>query len=77
MNYIEELKSGETFVFENSLYVLGIDFKKNGDRLGISLTNGVPKWFDASTIILKTPIYTLDPSNNIVPVVENKNEISI
>lgn len=77
MNYIEELKSGDTFVFENSLYVLGIDFKKSGDRLAISLTNGVPKWFDTSSIVVKTPIYTLDATNNIIPVIENKNELSI
>jgi hypothetical protein len=77
MNYIEELNAGDAFMYEDINYVLGIDFKKTGDRLAICLTNGNPKWFSANSIVKKISLYTIDAMNNILPIKENKNEVSI
>lgn len=68
MNYIEELKSGDCFVYEHKYFVTTIDFKKNNDRLAISLADGSPKWFKSDSIINKIEIYTLDKANTIIPI---------
>jgi hypothetical protein len=77
MKYIEELKNGDTFTHLNIPYILGIDFKQDQSRLGISLINGSPKWFNADSIVNKISIYTLDNQNNILPIREEKNEYSV
>jgi hypothetical protein len=75
MKYIEELKPGDTFEYNNSMFILTIDFRKNGSRLAIDLNNGQPKWLDPDCITNPDPIYKLDSSNNILPIKqENSNE---
>ena len=63
MKYIEELKPGEAFVFENFMYILTSDFKRSGDRLAINVQTGFPKWFALSVIVNKTDLYMLVDSN--------------
>lgn len=70
MKYIEEIVPGDAFSHSNSLYLLTIDFKKDGSRLAYNVSNGYPKWFSADTIIDTTNLYTLDKNNTILPVKE-------
>jgi len=72
MKYIEELESGDSFILDNKCYLLTCDFKAGGERLCFCLSDGLPKWLEASTIISLNPIYYLDTANNIVPIKESK-----
>lgn len=68
MKYIEELAAGDSFVYNELVFVLTSDFKKNGDRQACSLKTGFCQWFSSQTIVKQTQIFTLDDNNNIVPV---------
>lgn len=68
MKYIEELKHGDCFEFEDSIYVKSLDYKKNGDCNCISLKNGSSKWFRSNEIVSATNVYTLDKENNIIAI---------
>lgn len=70
MKYIEELSSGDSFVFDNRNYLLTSDFKKNGSRLSYDLKSGSPKWFEANSVVNIEPIYILDKDNNIIAIKE-------
>jgi len=74
MKYIEELIPGHTFKYGETVYLATCDHKSNGSKLCYSLTDGTPKWIEPTTIVEHCPVYTLDTSNNIVPVRETKNE---
>lgn len=76
MKYIEELSSGETFQLESEYWIITSDFKSNGKRLCYNLQSGFPSWMEANAIVDICPIYTLDKSNNILPIKEYKNEIN-
>lgn len=73
MKYIEELLSGNTFLFNNELFILTVDFKTNGNRLCYSMNNGNPKWFSGSDIVEEAPIFKLDENNNVVPIKVTNN----
>lgn len=75
MKYVEELFSGDIFTYNDSLFILTGDFKKNGSRLGIGLKDGYPTWFNGSDIVKPSQIYTLDSDNNIIPI-QNVNNSS-
>lgn len=77
MNYIEELKFGDAFEFNNSVYILTSDFNKNNFRFCISLIDGFGQWLAGETIVCKINLYKLDSSNNIIPIKEHKNEYNI
>jgi len=77
MKYIEELKAGDTFLYDSIIYLLSIDFKKNNTRLCFSMIDGVPRWFSPDCIVKEIKLYNLDDSNNIVPIKEHKNEYNI
>lgn len=68
MKYLEEINPGDTFSIDNNLYLLTIDFKKNGDRLCYILSSGCPKWMESKTVVNSTPIYYLDKDNNVIPI---------
>lgn len=70
MKYIEELVNGNCFIFDEDVYLLTSDFKKNGQKLAYNMSNGTPRWMNSQTIVEATQIYTLDKENNIVPVVK-------
>ena len=74
MKYIEELFSGDCFKSENRLFIITSDFKKDNSKLCFDLESGFPKWFLPETIIDKIEIYTLDESNNILPIKETKKD---
>lgn len=68
MKYIEELSNGDFFKYEHNFYLLGSDFKKNGDRLSYSLNSGFPLWVSNQTVVEKIELYTLDVENNVIPI---------
>jgi hypothetical protein len=68
MKYIEELSNGDCFDYDGAKFLLTADFRKNGDKLAYSASNGTAKWFSGQTIVEICPIYTLDNNNNIIPI---------
>jgi hypothetical protein len=74
MQYIEELLCGNCFKSEDKFFIISSDFKKDSSRLSINLDSGFPRWFSADTIVEKIQIYTLDESNNILPIKETKKD---
>lgn len=68
MKYIEELSVGDTFTLDNNVFILTSDFKNNGDRSCILLSNGNPRWLSSQTTVEVTPIYILDKDNTIIPL---------
>lgn len=66
--YIEELKNGDCFFLDLACYVLTTDFKKNGQRLAVSLNDGSMRWFEGSTITENNQLYYMDKENNIIPI---------
>ena len=77
MKYIEELSAGECFTHDNQLFILTVDFKKNGQKLAYSLINGSSRWMNSQDIIEVSPIYTLDENNNISPVIKKHEPVVI
>jgi hypothetical protein len=66
--YIEELSYGDAFISDSLYYVLTSDFKKNGDRLAICLSDGSARWFNSSLITKPTQLYITDKDSNIIPI---------
>lgn len=77
MKYIEELDSGNIFSYNDNVYLLTIDFKKNGSRLAFSIKDGTPSWFKSECIVEQISLYTLDSANNITPLKIDKNEHTV
>lgn len=68
MKYIEELSYGDTFLYNQELYLLTSDFKNNGSHLAIKCSSGFPCWLSSQAIVETSPIFILDKEQNIVPV---------
>lgn len=77
MKYLEELKHGECFKFNNDLFILTSDFKNNETRLCYNLSSGFPKWLNNNSMVDICPIYTLSQENNLTPVKEYKSDAQI
>lgn len=74
MKYIEELKYGNLFTYNNNFFVLTSDFKVNNNKTQhrcISIVNGNFKWFNSDTIVEKPTLFYQDHENNLK---ELKNE---
>ena len=74
MNYIEELKGGDTFSDKEDKFVITTDFKKNGSRLCINLADGTQRWLESSHIIAKFSVYYIDNDSNIIPLKQDSND---
>lgn len=72
MKYIEEIQPGDCFELKNKFYLLTQDFKKNGDRLCISLEDGFANWISQESIINPTDLFTMDKENTIIAIKERK-----
>lgn len=72
MKYLEELSHGESFTYENNIFLLTSDFKKDDTKLCYNLSSGFAKWIKSDAIVDICPIYTLNKENNIVPIKEYK-----
>ena len=73
-NYIEELDNGESFVLDNSNFIVSCDYKSNGNRLCIDLKNGSSRWLAGNTIIDKVQLFTLDKENNLIAIKETPKD---
>lgn len=75
IKFLEELSGGDVFVLNNSYFALSMDYKKNGDRMCLSLKSGQFQWLAGNTMIDKIPIYTMDIDNNLIAIKETaKND---
>lgn len=68
MKYIEEINAGDTFLYNNQLFILSTDFKNNGQRMAINFDSGFPTWLNGETIIETIPLFKLDKDNNIIAI---------
>jgi hypothetical protein len=68
MKYLEELNPGDSFSYQNQLFLLTSDFKASGKKLCYSLNNGFANWLSDSTIVEHCPLYILDKDNNTIAV---------
>jgi len=68
MKYIEELIASDCFTVLNKDFILTRDFKKNGDKLAISLLDGSGHWLASDTIVETVDIFKLDQENNIIAI---------
>lgn len=68
MQYIEELSIGDCFEVNDKRYILCADYKKNGDRLSICLSDGNSHWMSSNTMVDIIDIFTLDDNNNIIAI---------
>jgi len=72
--FIEELNYGDAFICNDLCYILTTDYKKNNDRLCLSLIDGGLRWFKPNEIVEGTNLYTMDRDNNIIAIKESKKE---
>jgi hypothetical protein len=70
MKYIEELDAGSIFDLNNNRYVLGADFKSNGNRMCINIKNGFVQWLASNEVVNQIELYYRDEEGNILPVKE-------
>jgi len=68
MKYIEEIDIGSAFAYQNSIFILTSDFKHNGQRNAIDLSNGLSRWFAGNTICEVIDLFVLDKNNNLIKV---------
>jgi hypothetical protein len=77
MKYLEELKPGECFCITKELFIVTMDFKKDGSRMVVNLNSGISRWMNGSTVCDISPIFTLDNENNtfiaVRPQISNEN----
>lgn len=72
--YIEELNNGDAFILNNNTYILSSDFKKNGDKLSISLVDGNSRWVKPNDMIEPIQLFIMDKEDNIIAIKESKKE---
>jgi hypothetical protein len=70
MKYLEEISTGECFTLAGKYFILTADFKRNGDRLAVCLSDGLSKWIKSNDMIDPIDIFTLDKDNNIIAMRE-------
>lgn len=68
MKYLEELTAGDAFIFNKSHFILTCDFKNNGQKLCINLTNGLPQWFNANDMVDLEPIYIVNSEGTTISI---------
>lgn len=64
MKYIEELKPGDCCSIEQVTWIVTCDYKRDGSKLLINLSNGQPRWMDANAVCSIVQIFRLDTENN-------------
>lgn len=77
MKYLEELKAGGCFSYQENIYLLTSDFKSNGKKLCYNLADGSCRWLQQETIVEDEQLYILDKNNNIHPIKEHKKQENV
>lgn len=68
MKTIKEINPGDTFRFNNDLFIMTCDFKDKGQRLCYNLKSGNPFWLDQDTGITTVDLFIMDENNNILSI---------
>ena len=68
MKYLEELNPGDGIQLNDEYFVVTGDYKADGQRMCVSLTTGFCRYLKGDTIIISSPLYTLDKEMNIIPI---------
>lgn len=77
MNYIEELKFGDAFKYNENHYVLSCDKKNNGDSFCLNLKTGMPIWLSQNDIVERCQLFIIDENNHFIALKETpKDDIS-
>ena len=74
MKYLEELKSGSIFLYEDKKYLLTCDFKYTkqlDQKKCVDLDNGFSRWLDSDSIVDYLDLYYRDIDGNILPIKNN------
>lgn len=74
MKYLEELSVGESFTYNDITFILTTDFRNNGDRRCINLSDGSCKWINNQQIVNSQQIYILDENSNIIALKPTNKE---
>jgi hypothetical protein len=78
MKYLEELNSGDLFLWNNDKFILTTDFKKSKEdkskKMAINIHNGFIQWIIEDAIVEDLDLYYRDKDANIVALKERKNE---
>jgi hypothetical protein len=77
MKFVEELKPGECFSYENNYFIISSDFKKSKEGIlksCIEIKTGLSKWIKDNTTVEIIPLFTLDLESNIIPIRETEKE---
>lgn len=74
--FIEELEAGDSFEFNDGKFLITSDFKKNGDRLCVNISDGSFRWFSPNHHVTNNYLYTMDNNNNFYPIRETKSDAS-
>lgn len=74
MKYIEELESGDAFIVHDQYFILTMDFKKNGDKLAVCLSNGQQQWVKSSDMVNTIDLFTIDKNNLIIAIKERTKD---
>lgn len=76
MKYLEEISTGECFTLAGKYFILTADFKRNGDKLAVCLSDGLSKWVKSNDMINSVDIFTLDKDNNIIAMKERIKDVA-
>lgn len=74
MKYIEELEAGDAFAVNDQYFVLTMDFKKNGDKLAVCLSNGQSQWVKSNDMVNAIDLFTIDKNNLIIAIKERTKD---
>lgn len=74
MKYLEEINFGDCFNLNGKSFILTTDFKKNGDKLAVCLSEGTSQWIKTDCIIDPIDIFTLDKDNNIIAMKKREKD---
>jgi hypothetical protein len=79
MKYLEELSSGDSFLYNNNVYVITKDFrikKDNTEFCCINMFDGFVKWIQSNTVVESIVLYYLDNDKNLIAIKEYKDEFT-
>lgn len=74
MKYLEEIDSGNCFIYNGSYFIVTTDFKKNGDKLVVCLSNGQSHWMKPNNMVNVIDVFTIDKDNNIIAIKERSKD---
>lgn len=74
MKYLEEIKTGDIFIYHSSFFLLTIDKKQDDRMLCYNLQDGSPRWIKKDEMVEISQIFALDSENNLVAIKETKKE---